>query len=173
MENASSPQAWHDLFVMLGGAAGALTGMLFVALSLHVDDIMGSPDVKRRVATNFFALVILILASAFLLMPQPPVVLGGELVAIHAAGIYLPLDVLIRFGRNLPRHALMRAGTAVVGFGMGIAGGGCLAGGAGLVLAGLYLNAFSFLILLSLVILNAWSIMAGVYRDEARSNGRD
>ena len=57
MENAYSPQAWHDLFVMLGGAAAALTGMLLVAVSLHVDDIMGSPDVKRRVATNFFALV--------------------------------------------------------------------------------------------------------------------
>ena len=169
MANPYPIDAWHDLFVMLGGAAAALTGMLFVAMSLHIDQIMRSMPVRRRVATNFFGLVILILASAFLLMPQLPVFLGIEMILLNVAGIYLPLDVLVRFGRTLPLHGLLRAGTAVVGFGVGIAGGVCLVipSGPVLFLAGLYLIVASFLIVLSLVILNAWSILVGVYRDEA------
>jgi hypothetical protein len=33
---AYEPERWHDLFVMLGGSAGALAGLVFVGLSLHV-----------------------------------------------------------------------------------------------------------------------------------------
>jgi hypothetical protein len=31
MENAYQPEAWHNLYVMLGGSTAALTGLLFVA----------------------------------------------------------------------------------------------------------------------------------------------
>ena len=37
MENAYHPEAWHELYVTMGGALAALTGLLFVATSLHVD----------------------------------------------------------------------------------------------------------------------------------------
>jgi hypothetical protein len=30
------PEEWHDFFVMLGGAAAVLTGLVFVALSLNL-----------------------------------------------------------------------------------------------------------------------------------------
>jgi hypothetical protein len=29
--------AWHDYFMMVGGGAAALTGLVFVAMSLHLD----------------------------------------------------------------------------------------------------------------------------------------
>jgi hypothetical protein len=30
------PEQWHDFFVMVGGAAAALAGLVFVALSLNL-----------------------------------------------------------------------------------------------------------------------------------------
>jgi hypothetical protein len=33
---AYDPQPWHDAYVMLGSAAAALTGLVFVALSIHL-----------------------------------------------------------------------------------------------------------------------------------------
>ena len=33
------PELWNDFFVMVGGAAAVLTGLVFVALSLHIDVI--------------------------------------------------------------------------------------------------------------------------------------
>lgn len=34
--------AWHDFFAVVGGAAAALTGLVFVALTLHLDRITAS-----------------------------------------------------------------------------------------------------------------------------------
>jgi hypothetical protein len=46
--NAYHPEAWHELYLTLGGALAALTGLLFVATSLHVDKIAQTPHWARR-----------------------------------------------------------------------------------------------------------------------------
>jgi hypothetical protein len=37
------PEQWRDLYVMLGTTAGALIGLLFVAMSMHLDLMVGNP----------------------------------------------------------------------------------------------------------------------------------
>lgn len=34
MTSAYSPEAWHELYIMLGGSLAALAGLLFVAMSI-------------------------------------------------------------------------------------------------------------------------------------------
>jgi hypothetical protein len=34
------PDQWHDFLVMVGGAAAALTGLVFVALSLNLEIVV-------------------------------------------------------------------------------------------------------------------------------------
>jgi hypothetical protein len=36
------PEAWHDFYIMTGGAAAALTGLAFVAVSLPCEPSCGT-----------------------------------------------------------------------------------------------------------------------------------
>jgi len=44
------PEQWHDFFVMVGGGAAALTGLVFVALSLNLESI--AKDATHRYRAN-------------------------------------------------------------------------------------------------------------------------
>ena len=48
MESTYKPDLWHDLFVMIGTSAGALVGLLFVVMSLHLSKISDRADVNMR-----------------------------------------------------------------------------------------------------------------------------
>ena len=45
------PSIWRDYFVMVGGGAAALTGLVFVAMTLHLDDIVNHPVHRHRART--------------------------------------------------------------------------------------------------------------------------
>ena len=38
-------EAWQNFYVMAGGAAAALVGLILVALSLHLRAILGHPSI--------------------------------------------------------------------------------------------------------------------------------
>jgi hypothetical protein len=45
------PAVWRDYFVMVGGGAAALTGLVFVAMTLHLEDIVNNPVHRHRART--------------------------------------------------------------------------------------------------------------------------
>src|SRR5216683_3920590 len=40
--------SWHDYFVMVGGGSAALTGLIFVAMTLHLNEITTNPVHRHR-----------------------------------------------------------------------------------------------------------------------------
>jgi hypothetical protein len=91
-------EAWHDFYLMAGTAAVTLVGLLFVALSLHVE-VLFKPEHRdfRELAAEAFQgyLYVLITALAFLI----PVEHGAVLAFMYAA---INVVMLVRTGIRAP-----------------------------------------------------------------------
>jgi hypothetical protein len=75
---------WHDFGVTIGSLAGALTGLLFVAVSIKSETLSKSVSLRSRAAQTLVLFMTSALAAIFLVAPQPRDALGGELVALAA-----------------------------------------------------------------------------------------
>jgi hypothetical protein len=172
MENASQPALWRDMFVVLSSSSAALIGLLFIATSLHLNEIVNNPILRRRAFNNTSYLLIAFVEALLILIPQPMPMLGAELIAINLLGLSVPLRfAYIRFkkseefhsGGGFGRGPWPRAMIFIAIFLVGIAGGATLFEHLSW---GIYLVTTSCVILLVTVVLNAWSIMVGVGQTE-------
>jgi hypothetical protein len=74
---------WRDYFVMVGGGAAALTGLVFVAMSLHLSDIVSNPAHRHRSRTILTALTDVFVRCGLVLMGgQGARAVGGELFVV-------------------------------------------------------------------------------------------
>ncbi len=82
---AADPSAWQNFYLMTGGAAAALTGLIFVALSLQAKAIIGHPLFRDRAFASISSLMGAIALSAAVLAPgQQPLALGLEVGLVAA-----------------------------------------------------------------------------------------
>ena len=82
---AYRPELWHDLFVAMAGAAAALTGLIFVAVSISLEQILKYRALPVRTVETLSVLVGLLLLSVFILVPgQSLTVLGLEMLILGA-----------------------------------------------------------------------------------------
>ena len=81
---AYNPADWHDFYVMTGGAAAALTGLLFVAMSLHAGPIMSNVFYRNRAIGTLTSLGSQLLLAAAVLVPGQPVWAIGVEVELAA-----------------------------------------------------------------------------------------
>jgi len=77
---------WTDLAVIAGSASGALTGLLFVAVSLNRDRLAGHPALQSQAGVTLVLFLLPLITSMVLVIPGTPSwVLGLELVTIAIA----------------------------------------------------------------------------------------
>jgi hypothetical protein len=164
MENPHQPELWRDMFVVLGSSAAALIGLLFIATSLHINEIANNPILHRRAFNNTCYLLIILVEALLFLIPQPMPVLGAELICLNLFGLRLLLSFMSNLFRDKKsyRHAggsIHRGIIFVASFLVGITGGATLIAHMNL---GLYLVAASAIALIVMVVFGAWSIMMGI-----------
>jgi hypothetical protein len=75
---------WRDYFVMVGGGAAALTGLVFVAMSLHLSDIASNPAHRHRARTILTALTDVFVRCGLVLM-------GGQTARAVGVEIFVML----------------------------------------------------------------------------------
>jgi hypothetical protein len=112
---------WHDFYLAVGGGAAALLGLLFVAVSLNLDDIADRARLDLRVLAEqaFSNFLNALLIALFVLVPSPFLTaqnLGLELGAVAALGlgrIVLRMSRAVRSGRLLwgPGYLVRRLGA--------------------------------------------------------------
>ena len=95
-QNAVTLNDWHDFFVMLGGATAALTGLLFVAMSLHVRAIGRNPPERRRARGTLTGLIAVLLISAVALRPGMDLRTFGLFLLVGAFGLFVQALFVIR-----------------------------------------------------------------------------
>ena len=73
---------WLGFGEALAAVAGALTGLLFVAVSVKSDALATSRSLSSRAAQTLVLFMTSVLAAILLVAPQPPAALGAELLAV-------------------------------------------------------------------------------------------
>ncbi len=73
---------WLGFGEALAAVAGALTGLLFVALSVKGDVVAASRSLSSRAAETLVLFMISVLVAVLLVAPQPAAALGWELLAV-------------------------------------------------------------------------------------------
>jgi hypothetical protein len=87
---AQALERWHDFYLLAGGAAATLIGLLFIAASLHPEMFADGTASRARLAaaqalSNFF--VVLAVALVFLMPDQTPQTSGIVLLIIAILGL--------------------------------------------------------------------------------------
>jgi len=153
---------WQNFAVMTGGASGALTGLLFVAVSLNASRIAAHPGLRASAAqTLVLFLAPLVMAMVLLAPGQAGWVLGAELIA---AGLGASFSIVAigerKRGLTEDDKRLMsifdRRDTNLSVMLLFVTSGAVLAAGAR---AGLYLLLPAALVAFVSGVLNAWNFL--------------
>jgi hypothetical protein len=111
---AYDPAQWAGLFSAETSAAAALTGLLFVAVSINLAQIVSSSVLIARAAKALSTLVGVLLAAILCLAPgQPSSVLGWEL-ALVATVVWITITISERGSSR--RNPFMRRPQKVFHF---------------------------------------------------------
>ena len=162
---AYGSEPWGDLYVAMAGAAAALLGLLFVAVSINLEQVLRLASLPLRAGETLGVLVVLLATAVFVLVPgQTRTALGIELAA--TGGLLLGLDGWLRVRMRRPSAA--PAHTVVVpvlivaltGAPLVVAGATLVAGAGG----GLYWTVPALLAGFSGAVVNAWVLLVEILR---------
>jgi hypothetical protein len=109
------PSGWHDLFVAVAGASAALAGLLFVAISINLRQILDVPVLPTQAASALGALFLALIVSVLTLVPgQSRTVLGAELLVCAVPAWVATTYRYVRAGRADPQSRLAYASDLAI-----------------------------------------------------------
>jgi hypothetical protein len=167
MNSAYDPNQWHDFATGLAGATAALTGLVFVAVSIHLQAVLADGFHRRRAESTFVSLLVVLGAALLLLFPD----LGRHVYGVACIVIAVPL--LRRAARSASVLRLRGASRepwitwATAAFADVV----LLVGGVGLLLrglGGLYLVAVALLLMGARAMTVVWVLFVTLSEEDVR-----
>jgi len=159
-------EQWTNFFLGEAGAAAALTGLLFVAVSINLAAIVHDPVLPGRAAETIAVLTGALLTASLMLVPEQDAPWLGVELLVLGAGVWL-VPVWIQrsdrpkldadSGRTFPQRVLLTqlaTAPAIVAGGLLIAD----------LPAGFAVLAFGILVSFVVAILNGWVLLVEILR---------
>jgi hypothetical protein len=78
--------AWRDFYIMGGGALATLTGLLFVAVSIHLGEILAVRPLLRNIEVALYGFLFQLVFCGFMLMPGVTLAEAGILIIVAGVG---------------------------------------------------------------------------------------
>src|SRR3982074_2404885 len=159
------PALWHDYFAVVGTGAAALTGLVFVAMTLHLEEVTGDPVHRHRARTILTGLTAVFIRCALVLMGGQ----NAQAIAIELIGVLLVVEAILY---NSIRQAARSADNGVLWRTIGSFACLVLEQGGALLLftgntGGLYLVALGMMSSFIFMVSGAWLLLVGVGAQEA------
>ncbi len=158
---------WKDFYVMVGGGAAALTGLIFVAMSIKPEIIIRNPTHKNRAINMLTSFSAIFMACSFALIGDQSLrALGFEWLVL-----WIVATVIFIRGYVLA----IRAGTSSIGLTVPRLAGGTICHLAEVTAAiflilghtaGFQIAAIAMIVLFAFLISGAWLLIIGIYEDQ-------
>lgn len=94
---------WHDFFLATSAAAGVLTGLVFVGVSINLEKIISQPGsgLPGRAAEALILLLAVLTVSILLLVPgQSDTLMGAEMLVVGVAAYAWIFIIQVQHLRN-------------------------------------------------------------------------
>ncbi|MEQ3554439.1 hypothetical protein WIS52_28570 [Pseudonocardia nematodicida] len=115
-------EPWRDFGVAVTGASAALVGLLYVAISINLRQIVGTSVLPARALLALVLLVVPLVSTILLLVPQPPVALGVELLVVACTAGPCLAHLVRPSARPAQQTVAERAAGTVLPAGLTVAG---------------------------------------------------
>jgi hypothetical protein len=163
------PEQWSNFFVMVGGGAAALAGLIFVAMSINHEIIFKNTTHRNRAINMLSGFTAIFMASGLALIGnQSPTMLGvawlilwviatvifirGYVIALRSGMSYIGLNAPRLVGGTICYLAeVISAIFLILGYG-----------------SGFYIAAIAIIVLFAFLISGAWLLMMGIYVDRPK-----
>jgi hypothetical protein len=166
MTTAYSTGDWTGFGAAVGTAAAALAGLLFIAISINIREIIAGPSLPSRAAQTLIMFVTPLVVGLLMTVPdQGRVAAGWELLGtgLIITGIHLYLDLTAKRTKyDTPlRRMLTRVFPALISCGcIAIAGATLLAETGG----GLYWLVPGVIVAIIFGLINTWVLLVEILR---------
>jgi hypothetical protein len=157
---------WSELAVAVAGASAALAGLLVVAISINVREILSDPYLPPRAATALIELLAPLVVALLLLIPeQSSDAIGMELLVLGVAlaAALVPLNSM----RTRGPHRTWAMWSVTSGAPMVLLPGPTFLAGLGVVLdslGGLYWLPVAVIAAVILGLIQAWTLLIEILR---------
>jgi modulator of FtsH protease len=156
------PELWESFFVMIGGGVAALTGLVFVALSLSLEEMTKEATPKYRSINTLAGLTAVFVRCGLVLMGgQNHTAIAMEWLITASIGVAIFLygfRQAFKFGSQPSKHRLAIGSSLYLAE---ITGAIALLAGS---LWGLYLAAAAMVLNVAFMISAAWLLVVGVFQ---------